>query len=189
MSQSIHAELLKRLLPPTSYDSQGEILSAELEAEGLAFDAVAERARVALLAITPNAGELLEDWERVYGLPCDCLAAATLSRSQRLSLLIAKINEGGTFTVAKAIEIAATIGYTITITENRIREYSGGYGLPYAGWEWNFVWDVTTTNNAITNRQYGDDYGFGYREWGNELLECIIRTKAQSDTLVRFIYL
>jgi len=189
ISTSPHAELLKRLLPPVSYDAAGENLSREIEADGLALDAAFERAKVALQAIAPNAGELLEDWERNYGLPCDCLSTATLSRSRRLALLIAKINEGGTFTQQKAIEIAATIGYTITITENRVREYAGRYGLEYADWQWNFVWDVTTTNNTITTRQYGDEFGFGYREWGNELLECIMRSKAQSDTLVRFIYL
>lgn len=189
MSTSPHAELLKRLLPPVSYNSAGENIARELEAEGNAIDAAYQRAEIALQAISPNAGELLEDWERNYGLPCDCLATATLSRSQRLALLIAKINEGGTFTKEKAIQIAATIGYTITITENRAREYVSGYGLEYADWQWNFVWDVTTTNNTITTRQYGDEFGFGYREWGNNLLECIIKSKAQADTFVRFIYL
>ena len=187
-----HADLLKISLPPVSYDTAQPNLSAELTAEGNALDAANARADALLNALFPNSGETLEDWERVYGLPCDCAANLNLTRDQRLKTLKAKINEGGTFTIPKAIELAATVGFVITIVEHRASEYSptSRYGAAerYAGRDWNFVWDVITTNNTIFPRKYASNYGERYQIWGNELLECTMKQKAQADTLVRFIY-
>ena len=184
-----HIDLLKISLPPVSYDTQAPNLAAELTADGNTLDAAYALAQILLQGITPNIGSLLEDWERVYATPSLCLQSIGLTRTQRVSAVINKINEGGTFTKAKAIEIAANFGYTITINEQRFREYATGYGLPYAGCEWNFVWYVSTINNTISPRNYGDEYGAGYREWGNLVLECVINAKVQADTLVQFIYL
>lgn len=185
-----HVDLLKTLLPPISYDAQAPNLSAELNATGNALDAAYDSAQTILQNIVPNAGSLLEDWERVYGTPSPCSKSIGITRSQRVGLVNAKINEGGTFTKQKAIEIAASIGYTITIKENRAREYgSAKMGEVYGLRDWNLVWDVITQNNTITPRKSGDETGLLYRTWGNALLECVIRPKAQADTFVRFIYL
>ena len=61
-----HADLLKALLPPVSYDLAGPAIAAQLEAEGAALDdALAASLRV-LSAITPDGDTgLLPDWERV----------------------------------------------------------------------------------------------------------------------------
>lgn len=185
-----HADLLKVSLTPVSYDATQPNIAKELIAEGNALDAVYARVKDLLTAMFPNAGETLEDWERVYGLPCSCAVNLNLTRDQRLKTLIAKLNEGGTFTKDKAIALAATVGFTITIKENRASEYSptSTYGGSYGGRDWNFVWDVVTINNTITPRKYTSNYGEKYRAWGNDLLECTINQKVQSDTFVRFIY-
>lgn len=187
-----HAALLKISLAPVSYDTTQPNLAAELTAEGNALDAAKTRADMLLNAILPNAGETLEDWERVYGLPCDCAVSLNLTHDQRFKALISKINEGGTFTKDKAIALAADAGFTITIFEHRSSEYSptGRYGSDerYAGRDWNFVWDVITINNTIFPRKYASNYGERYQSWGNDLLECTLKQKAQADTLVRFIY-
>lgn len=184
-----HTDLLKTLLPPVSYDPQAPNLSAELVATGNALDAAYDSAQTILQNIIPNAGPLLEDWERVYGTPSPCSQGIGVTRSQRVGLVNAKINEGGTFTKQKAIDIAASIGYTITIEEHRAREYGRAkMGTQYAGRDWHFVWDVITQNNTITGRKLGDAMGEAYRKWGNELLECVLRPKAQADSFVRFIY-
>lgn len=185
-----HADLLKISLPPGSYDPSMPNLSAELVAEGKALDAVFELAQTILNAIVPNTGPLLEDWERVYGTPSPCAQAIGLSRTQRVDAVRSKINEGGTFTKAKAIEIAAAAGYSVDIEEHRAREYGKARcGEFYKGVDWNFVWDVITTNNTIFTRRTGSAIGEPYKTWGNAILECVMRPKAQADTLVRFIYL
>lgn len=185
-----HVDLLKVSLPPVSYDTKAPNLSAELTAEGNALDTVFTSAQSILQALLPNNGPLLEDWERVYGTPSPCSQSIGLSRSQRVNLVVSKINEGGTFTKAKAISLAAEFGYSITIFEHSARRYGKAhFGEFYHGVDWNFVWDVITQNNTITRRRSGDEFGNAYLTFGNEILECILRPKAQSDTLVRFIYL
>lgn len=185
-----HVDLLKISLPPVSYDTQAPYLEAELISEGNALDAVFTLAQTILQSIVPNNGPLLEDWERVYGTPSPCAQSIGLTRSQRVDAVVAKINEGGTFTKSKAVEIAAAVGYTITVQEHRAREYGKARcGEFYKGVDWNFVWDVITTNNTIFTRKTGSGYGERYKSWGNAILECVMRPKAQADTLVRFIYL
>lgn len=184
-----HLELLKISLPPVSYDTEAPNVSAELQAEGNALDAAYLLGQTILKAFVPNSGPLLEDWERVYGTPNTCLQSIGLTRSQRVDAVNSKINEGGTFTKLKAIELAATFGYTITIKEHRARTYrKARHGEYYAGRDWNFVWDVITINNTIFPRTYGSEFGERYRSWGNSILECLIKPKAQADTLVRFVY-
>lgn len=184
-----HLDLLKVLLPPVSYDVQAPNLSAELTAEGIALDDVFTLAQTILKAIYPNSGALLEDWERVYGTPNTCQQTIGLTRSQRVDAVISKINEGGTFTKPKVISLAAEFGYTITIQEHRARTYGKArLGEAYAGIDWNFVWDVITTNNTVVARKSGSAMGERYRTWGNAILECLLRPKAQSDTFIRFIY-
>lgn len=185
-----HADLLKISLPPVSYDTTQPNIARELAAEGKALDSVYARAITLLNSTFPNSSETLEDWERVYGLPCSCAVNLNLSRDQRLKTLIAKLNEGGTFTKDKAIALAATVGFNISIVEHRASEYSpsGTYGGTYGGRDWNLVLDVVTTNNTISPRKYTSNYGEKYQAWGNDLLECTIKQKVQSDTFVRFIY-
>ena len=105
-----HLELLKISLPPVSYDTEAPNLAAELQAEGNALDAAFLLGETILKAFVPNSGPLLEDWERVYGTPSPCQKSIGLTRSQRVDAVISKINEGGTFTKEKAIQLAATFG-------------------------------------------------------------------------------
>lgn len=187
---SAHADLLKISLPPVSYDATAPNLSAELTAEGNTLDAALASAKVLRDSITPNVGPLLEDWERVYGLPNVCTATLEMTRLQRLNALAAKINEGGTFTKAKAIDVAAQLGYTVTITEHRAREYGKAIsGGDYGDRDWNFVWDINSAINTFTQRRYGSAVmGEKYQVWGNEVLECVFKRRAMSGTIVRFIY-
>lgn len=188
-----HVDLLKVSLAPVSYDTTQRAIEAELIAEGQALDDAYDAASNVLNAIFPNNGETLEDWERVYGLPCDCVSTLALTRDQRLKNVIAKINEGGTFTKAKAKAHAANVGFNIDIVEHRAAEYGRaknyGQASRYGGRDWNFVWDVITINNTIFQRKYQSNFGEQYQSWGNELLECTIKPKVQSGTLVRFIYI
>lgn len=188
-----HVDLLKIALVPVSYNTEQPNVAAELTAEGKALDTAYEHASNVLSAMFPNNGETLEDWERVYGLPCECVSTLALTRDQRLKNVISKINEGGTFTKAKAIQLAQSVGFNISIEEHKASEYqaSNTYGAnkKYAGRDWNFVWDVITTNNTIFKRKYQSNFGEHYQNWGNDLLECTIKPKAQAGTLVRFIYI
>ena len=185
-----HADLLKQSLPPVSYDPTAPNLTVQLDAVGAALDTTSAWLDVIRAAMVPNAGPMLEDWETAYGTPGSCTPIESLTRQQRLNQVKAKINEGGTFNKAKAIAIAAALGYTIEIVEHRERSFGRArFGERFAGRDWNLVWDIVTTGNTIFSRTFaGARFGERFRTWGNEALECVMRPKGMSGTLVRFIY-
>ncbi len=181
-------DLLKALLPPVAYDPQAPNLTAELQAEATALDEAYQNAQIILQNLVPNSGPLLEDWERVYGTPSPCSSAIGVTRNQRVDLVKAKINGGGTMTKQKVIDIAELIGYTITIQEHNARRMRDAMGETFGGTEWNFTWDVITQNNTITSRRFRDAMGEPFRKWGNALLECVLTPLAPAGTVLRFIY-
>ena len=73
--------------------------------------------------------ELLEDWERAYGLPDHCTPLnATVQRRQ--AALVARIASQGAQSIAYYVSPAATLGYCITITEfQQLRAGSLSSGL------------------------------------------------------------
>lgn len=135
--------------------------------------------------------ELIDDWERVAGLP-EVGVTIEQTLAQRRAALESKLTMQGGQSRQYFIDLAAQIGYTITIVEHHASDYrlSSRYGSDrrYGGEDWNFVWDVVTVNNTIFPRKYGSNYGERYQTWGNDLLESRIRPKAPAQTLVRFIY-
>lgn len=64
-----HATLLRRLLPPTSYNPNAPRLSVSVDMEGKELDRVLADAPHAVGALRPfTYQEWLEDYERIYGL-------------------------------------------------------------------------------------------------------------------------
>lgn len=106
--------LLSLLLPQESYSVEQPHLAAELHAEGNALDKTAFYAKQALNGVTPFfAGDLLADWERVVGLT----PAIDESYQSRLSHVLAKLSEVGGLSIPYFTQLAANMGYTITIDE------------------------------------------------------------------------
>lgn len=113
-----HSALLKSLLPPVSYDPVAPGLASQLGAEGAALDDALTASLRVLAAITPDGDTgLLPDWERVYGLPDACLADVDSSVSSRVAAVIDKIRRGGGLSRQFFIDLAAALGYVISITE------------------------------------------------------------------------
>ncbi len=145
MTASPHGGLLANLLPPVSYDRRGEVLNAELEAEGRSLDTAQSHGTRMANAATPilSDDELLDDWERVYGLP-PCPSAP---KAQRVARLLVKINmQPGDQSRSTYVKLAALFGYNINITNRQ--PFIVGYGqskvgvTPLAG-EWTrYIWDV-----------------------------------------------
>ncbi|MFX2607076.1 YmfQ family protein [Enterobacter mori] len=107
-------DLFRNLLPPSSYDPNGKYLSAELQAEANLMDDVKASAARVLASVTPFfSSETLADWERVYAVPRR--AGATLQ--ERRQNVLAKMAATGGLSIPYFINLAASMGYTITITE------------------------------------------------------------------------
>lgn len=190
---SAHAELLANLLPPVAYDRTGPHLRAQLHAHGVVLDAAHSNGERVANAMSPLEcdPELLEDWERVYGLP-PCVGA---SQAQRVARLLAKIRmKPGSLAKQFYIDIAALMGYTITITEGEafmvgwsthqvgVTPLNDGYSR--------FVWHVTGLPNpaplhacgfGLSTGTYAEYFQVGVHQVGAHGLLDFIRGDTVQD--------
>lgn len=132
--------------------------------------------------------EMLPDWETTLGLPDACSAAATTLQERRAALL-AKLTSRGGQSRQFFIDLAATLGFEVTITE------FGPFlaGVSAAGdacgtEEWRFVWRVNAPAETIHEVSCEEPCEDPIRYWGNELLECAITRLKPAHTSVLFGY-
>lgn len=134
----------------------------------------------------------LEDWERDFGLPDPCFGEAQ-SRAQRLRALILKVRSKGTITKADFVALAASVGYSVTITEPLpfAFGFSGCGGGEGTGAAIRYFWFVKV-GAAGTRR-----FEFGTSQTGIHSLldiarvtdlECLFRALAPAWTRVVFDY-
>lgn len=187
----MHRDLLKLLLPPTSYDTSAPALSAEVSAEGNALDTALRSVDQILLEMDARTTSLmLADWERVLGLPDPCLVAAgvTPTISQRREAVVARLNMRGSQSASFFIALAASLGYTITITELHEQTVEDHVDYPNYGAPWKFVWQVNGVLNTIREFNVNDSVDDPLASWGNAPLECILNRFKPAHTLVIFSY-
>lgn len=139
---------------------------------------------------TRSVGELLPEWENDFGLPGSCITESQ-TLSQRRNALITKFRYHGRQDTQFFIDVAAELGYTITITEydeahpGPQPDYNG---IPLTGDAWNFVWQVNAANTNAQQMQYGDEFPAPFVTFGNELLECALRSLAHTHRVLFFAY-
>lgn len=135
--------------------------------------------------------ELLADWERVAGLPDPCVAALGISQTtaQRRAALVAKLTTIGGQSAAYYIALAASLGYTITVTEFNPFQAGSDAGDALTNDGWRFVWQVNAPAANIVEFAAGrSSAGEPLRSWDNELLECVINRLRPAHTHVLFAY-
>lgn len=109
-------DLFRQLLPPVSYDTRGENLSAELQAEANVMDDVRASEDRVLASITPfHSTFTLSDFERIY----DIVPHPRATIQERRQDILARMAATGGLSIPYFINLAASLGYTITITEPR----------------------------------------------------------------------
>jgi uncharacterized protein YmfQ (DUF2313 family) len=134
----------------------------------------------------------LDDWEAEFGLPDPCFGDSQ-SRAQRIRALLLKIRSKGTLTKGDFIDLAASAGYEITITEPLpfafgFSQTGGGEGT---GAAIRYFWFVKV--RGVGSRKFE----FGTSQTGihslldiarvNDL-ECLFRAIAPAWTRVVFDY-
>lgn len=116
---SLHLNFLKLLLPQDAYDRAAPVLSSDLAAEARQLDLVQDAANNLLLEMDPRTTvQLLDDWERVYGLPDAGLMSAT-TIPQRQARLTAKVLQTGGMSKPYFQALLEQAGYTVIIDEPR----------------------------------------------------------------------
>lgn len=187
----MHADLLKLLLPPGSYDANARALSAELAADGAALDLAQWYAGEILVEADPRtASALLADWERVYGLPDGCIAVSGIAQStaERRSALVSRATMQGGQSAAYFIALAAALGYAITITEGYPHTTEMDSEDPVTDEQSRFVWYVHAALDTVRELTTEDDTEMATAVWGNTLLECSINRFKPSHTRAIFAY-
>lgn len=131
-----------------------------------------------------------QEYEAEYGLPDKCVASEQTVSQRRASLVI-KEAAVGRQDKQFFIDVAAQLGFEITITEyseNNPGPQTDYNGLPIRGADWNFVWQINAPQTTVQPRQYGSAYGEAYTVFGNDILECAMRNLAHDHRVLFFAY-
>lgn len=185
-----HANLLKLLLPPVSYDASGAVLTASIEAEGAALDRSQVLASYVLAALTPwGAGGLwLTDWERVLGLPDECAGGLGQTLAERMAAAVAKVQERGGQSREYFIGVAAALGYAITIEEHDAYSCISACNEPICDEAWRYAWVVRAPETTVRWFTCVSGCSDPLSSWGNLLLECVLNRLKPAHTHLIFAY-
>ncbi|NTZ40652.1 DUF2313 domain-containing protein [Enterobacter sp. JMULE2] len=182
-------DLFRAMMPPVSYDPNAKFLSAELGAEAAVMDTVRASARRVLDSITPfYATVTLSDWERIYELaPRD---GATI-QERRQNVLVRMAATGG-LSIPYFINLAASLGYTITITEPRAFQTGinrCGDRLYVEGMRW--VWQVNVLGASTPRYRFrcgSSAAGEPLLAFGESVLETTFKDLKPAFTDCYFTY-
>lgn len=188
-----YREQLKALLPPGRAfpRERGSTLDNLLDAMAQELARLDARAdRLTTEAVPSTTAELLTDWERVAGLPDSCSGLLSDTLQGRRADLVSKLISRGGQSPAYFIELAAALGYEVTIEE--FRPFRAGWsraGDALTNGDWVYTWRVRAPEVTVTHFRAGQSAaGEPLVRWGNEALECRIRQNAPAHTNIIFAY-
>ena len=140
-------------------------------------------------AFPGTALELLPDWERFLGLPDPCRGESETLQERRQAV-VSKIRAQGGQSRAYFVEVAAALGFEITITEYEpFRAGLSVAGDPITNGPWAFAWRVNAPETTVVSFKAGQSTaGEPLRAWGNDPLECEIERLKPAHTEVIFAY-
>jgi uncharacterized protein YmfQ (DUF2313 family) len=110
------------------------------------------------------------------------------SLEQRRNALVAKLTQLGGQSRQYFIDLAAALGYEITITEFQPFTVNSGVNDPLCDTEWRFVWQVNASQDTIRRFSVQSGVNDPLASWGNDQLECVINRLKPAHTIVLFAY-
>ena len=131
--------------------------------------------------------ELLADWERVAGLPDPCVPEGQ-TVTERRNALVGRLTATGGQSRQYFIDLAASLGYSVTITEFRPQTVDDSVDAPIYGQDWAFAWQVNAPQTTVTYHTVDGDVAEPLANWGNELLECVLGRYKPAHTHLIFSY-
>lgn len=133
--------------------------------------------------------QLLPDWEASFGLPDPC-TPANPSIQQRRAALVARIASQGGQSPAYYIQVAASLGYSITITEFATAQFGvTGFGGAFYSDAWANAWQVNAPSMTIQYAAFGASvFGDPFATFNSTQLGCVLeRIKpAHTDLILNF---
>lgn len=193
-----YARQLRQLLPPSSLWKldPSSLLYKVLQALADELSRVGKRGVDFVAETLPSTAlETLSDWERVLGLPDECLTEIPSTLSERRVAALTKYVSQGGQSPAYFEAIAAALGYVAVITPSPYKVCRSGTarsGDRCYEEDWAYVWLVTLTGYTIDSRAIARS---GTARCGDRLqgyatlnLECIFNRLGPAHTLPLFVY-
>lgn len=135
--------------------------------------------------------ELLPEWEASLGLPDPCIGELD-TQQERQSAVCIKFTARGGQSADYFIRLAASLGYTITITTFRpFYASEGRVDEPLYDEHWAYVWQVNVAAGADTLIYFRVDESVVDEPlvaFGNPVLECLLLAAAPAHTQIIFSY-
>lgn len=188
-----YLEQLKTLLPPGQAFPRDASTTLHTLLDGMSIELARVDARASVLPQEANpstSAELLSDWERVAGLPDKCAGVLEETLQGRRNALLTKLISTGGQSAAYFIELAASLGYTVTIEQFRpFRVGMSRAGDSLTNGPWVFTWLIRAPEVTVTSFRVGRSaVGERLRTWGNDTLECKINQLKPAHTIALFAY-
>lgn len=188
-SATNYLRLLQSLLPKGLIwnRQEGSTLTNLLLAMSDELARIDARSDVLLTESDPRTtNELLTDWEKEYGLPDDCFAPGQ-SVNQRKNNVFSRLITVGQQNKEYFIELAAALGFTVTITE--FRPFWMGIGAMGDGvgevvnifhWQINFL--------VVDGGGFSNGFGTGFNVSANDLdaMKCYLTKLKPAHTVLLF---
>lgn len=191
LSKDDYFALLQGMLPqgPAWSKEVDSVLSLQLGAWAEEYALLDARIDALLDEADPRTtNELLPDYERIAGLPDPCGDQLGNTIALRRKVLTNKLQVTGGQSRQYYIDLAARLGFDITITEFRRNTVKSRVNEPIHGVEWIFTWQVNAPAETVRTATVASRVNEPLRAWGNELLECNINRLKPAHTQVLFSY-
>lgn len=135
-----------------------------------------------------TAVELLPEWEASLGLPDPC-AGLSPTIQQREQQVVARFTTGGGQSTAFFTDLAAALGYDVTITEFTQFHFGMTFALPLCSAAWDHVWQVNAPTFTVNHFEFGvSGMGEFFSSFGNTVLQCELFRLAPAHTTVLFSF-
>lgn len=166
---------------------EGAVLTRLLGA--LAARQAAFHARVGDLSeresFPPLAAEMLEDWERAFGLPDPCSAPLTLLE-QRRAAVVARMVERVSSAPAAIEAIAAAFGARASVVEFGFHNCEMDCERPITDEAWAHAFQVWGSGRVVSEATCEDHCEQPLRAWSELPYECAVRRIAPAHTVPLF---
>ncbi|EPD9480332.1 YmfQ family protein, partial [Escherichia coli] len=185
-----YIRLLSALLPPGPAWS---VSDPAIAGAAPSLTRVHQRADALMRELDPRTTtELINRWERLCGLPDECIPAGTQTLRQRQQRLDAKVNLAGSINENFYLAQLAALGRpdaNITRYDKSTFTCSSACTDAVNAPEWRYYWQVNMP--AATNTTWmtcGDPCDSALRIWGDTVVECVLNKLCPSHTYVIFKY-
>ncbi len=190
MNENDYLYQLQALLPRGAAwprDSEATITKV-LAAFAAEFARIEGRAYQLVIESDPRStSELINEWEAMLGLPDPCVGTGQ-SLAERRRAAYSKLTTLGGQSRQYFIDLAASLGSTITITEFTMGHMNDPMNYPMYGFLWRNAWQVNGIANPVTYKPMNGAMNDPFATWGTTAVECLFNRLKPAHTTVIYNY-